>query len=360
MSSRPSPSRRRTLVAAVALAAALCSVPAAALAAEQHPGTASVAAAVAPGSPSAVLASTAWETTGAVDQDGAPVALTDPAVSNFVGWAYYDEDGGFRIYNLDDTLKMQGDWEVAADGSTRTIVAKDASGATLFTRVVPIVTLTDAEFTYRVIPDAANPAVYYDIVHTPTDHAEPGTMSPSAVLASTAWETTGAVDQDGVPVALTDPAVSNFVGWAYYAEDGAFRIYNLDDTLKMQGDWEVAADGSTRTIVAKDASGATLFTRVVPIVTLTDQEFTYRVIPDAANPGVYYDIVHTPTDHAEPSTPAPAPVDETEEAVEAEEGELAATGGELHAGIVAAAIAAIAAGGAVLWFRLRRRARDAG
>ena len=78
-------------------------------------------------------------------------------------------------------------------------------------------------------------------------------------------------------------------------------MYNLDDSPKMQGDWEVAADGSTRTITARDADGNPLFTRVVPITELTDTEFTYRVIPDAANPGVYYDIVHTPTSHPEPT-----------------------------------------------------------
>uniref|UniRef100_UPI000ACA1D63 DUF4822 domain-containing protein n=1 Tax=Leucobacter musarum TaxID=1930747 RepID=UPI000ACA1D63 len=73
---------------------------------------------------------------------------------------------------------------------TRTITARDADGNPLFTRVVPITELTDTEFTYRVIPDAANPGVYYDIVHTPTDHAEPGTINYSEVLASTPWETT--------------------------------------------------------------------------------------------------------------------------------------------------------------------------
>jgi LPXTG-motif cell wall-anchored protein len=44
----------------------------------------------------------------------------------------------------------------------------------LFTRVVPIVVLTSAEFTYRMFPDAADLSVFYDIVHLPTDHLEPG------------------------------------------------------------------------------------------------------------------------------------------------------------------------------------------
>ncbi|UCR87939.1 DUF4822 domain-containing protein [Mycetocola spongiae] len=251
-----------------------------------------------------LLMATPWETTGAVNELGEAVDLADPAVSNFVGWAYYKADGTFTMYNLDDSPKMQGDWSVSADGTERTLVAKDAAGNVLFTRVVPITVLDGTEFTYRIIPDANVPSVYYDIVHTPTTHVEPGTVTPIAnaaeQLMATPWETTGAVNELGEAVDLADPAVSNFVGWAYYKADGTFTMYNLDDSPKMQGDWTVAADGSTRTLVAKDAAGNVLFTRVVPITVLNGTEFTYRIIPDAAVPGVYYDIVHTPTTHPEP------------------------------------------------------------
>src|SRR5690606_7339601 len=82
--------------------------------------------------------------------------------------------------------------------------------------------------------------------------------------------------------------------------DGTFTMYNLDDTPKMQGDWSVAPDGSERTLVAKDDGGEVLFERVVPITELTEEVFTYRVIPDEATPEVYYDIIHTATDHPEP------------------------------------------------------------
>ncbi|QYM74677.1 DUF4822 domain-containing protein [Leucobacter luti] len=293
------------LPAAGAFAAA---APAGAAASAASPFGAAAASTAAPAAavsealtPSEVLASTPWETTSAVDQDGNPVALDNPAVSNFVGWAYYNVNGTFTMYNLDDTPKMHGDWSVSEGGTSRTITARDADGNPLFTRVVPITVLTGDEFTYRVIPDAATPDVYYDIVHTPTDHAEPGTINYSEVLASTPWETTSAVDQDGNPVALDNPAVSNFVGWAYYNVNGTFTMYNLDDTPKMHGDWSVSEDGTSRTITARDADGNPLFTRVVPITVLTGDEFTYRVIPDAAVPGAYYDIVHTPTDHAEPN-----------------------------------------------------------
>ncbi len=165
----------RLLALSAMTAAAVCLLPTgAAFAAAPSSPAATAAPSHAASTPSDVLASTPWETTGAVDQDGNAVALTDAAVANFVGWAYYRTDGTFAIYNLDDTLKMQGDWSVSADGSTRTLVAEDADGNVLFTRTVPITVLTEEEFTYRVFPDPANTAVYYDIVHTPTDHREPG------------------------------------------------------------------------------------------------------------------------------------------------------------------------------------------
>ncbi|UTT39453.1 DUF4822 domain-containing protein [Glutamicibacter mishrai] len=129
------------------------------------------------------------------------------------------------------------------------------------------------------------------------------TMPPSEILPSTAWETTGATDAKGETVQLSDKDVSNFVGNAYFHADGTFDMYNLDDSPKMQGDWTVTEDGKTRSIVAKDDAGKVLFTRDSDIVTLTDEEFTYRVFPDPQKTDVYFDIIHTPTDHAEPSAP---------------------------------------------------------
>ncbi|MEU2202042.1 DUF4822 domain-containing protein [Isoptericola sp. NPDC019482] len=126
-------------------------------------------------------------------------------------------------------------------------------------------------------------------------------QTPSDVLASTAWETTGATDESGADVPLDDEDVSTFVGWAYFGADGTFAMYDLDDSPKMQGDWTVDAEGTTRHIVAKDDAGEVQFERDSDIVTLTDEEFTYRVFPEEGNTDVYYDIVHTPTDHAEPA-----------------------------------------------------------
>lgn len=125
-------------------------------------------------------------------------------------------------------------------------------------------------------------------------------LTPSEVLASTAWETTNAKNNKGEDVALTDPNVSNFVGFAYFKSDGTFTMFNLDDSPKMHGDWSVPADGKSRTIVAKNAAGETLFTRVVDITVLTKKEFTYRIYPNNEDKTVYFDIIHTPTTHTEP------------------------------------------------------------
>lgn len=125
-------------------------------------------------------------------------------------------------------------------------------------------------------------------------------LTPSEVLASVSWETTNAKDNKGQNVVLTDPNVANFVGFAYFKPNGTFTMFNLDDSPKMHGDWSVSADGKTRTIVAKDNAGATLFTRVVDITVLTKNEFTYRIYPNSNDKTVYFDIIHTPTTHKEP------------------------------------------------------------
>lgn len=125
-------------------------------------------------------------------------------------------------------------------------------------------------------------------------------LAPAETLASTPWETTGAKNNKGESVALTDANVVNFVGYAYFKADGTFTMYNLDDSPKMHGDWSVPPNGKTRTIVARNDAGAVLFTRVVDITVLTKKEFTYRIYPNNADKTVYFDIVHTPTTHAEP------------------------------------------------------------
>lgn len=164
---------RRSLIAASTIAlAAIAVVPTTAAAA---PAPAAASASWKNLTPSETLASTPWKTTAAFDQDGDRIALDDPAVSNFVGWAYFKSDGSYTMYNLDNSPKLHGDWTVAADGSERWISAENAAGDVLWTRIVPITELTTHVFTYRVFPNAADTSAYYDIVHTRTNHVEPGT-----------------------------------------------------------------------------------------------------------------------------------------------------------------------------------------
>ena len=144
---------------------------------------------------------------------------------------------------------------------------------------------------------AANSSVKAAAKHTPTP-IETGT--PAAKLAATAWETTSAKNAEGASVPLTDENVKSYVGYAYFNTDGTFVMNNLDDTPKMNGDWAVSADGKTRTLWAKNADGTVKFSRVVPIVTLDAKEFTYRVYPKAEDKAVYFDLIHTPTTHAQP------------------------------------------------------------
>ncbi|MGJ0203634.1 DUF4822 domain-containing protein [Leucobacter sp. gxy201] len=210
MTHRQKPARL-PLIAASALAAALCVLPAAgASAAETGAGTATTETAIAglAGTESTVaetaaadetaveasapqalpvdidaaaaaLAATPWATTGAVDQNGSDVALDDPRAANFVGNAYFHADGTYTMFNLDDTPKLQGDWEMRiVNGQlARWINAKSTAGDVLWQRIVPIVQLDSGVFTYRVV-DAGDPAQWVDIIHTPTDHAEPGSETP--------------------------------------------------------------------------------------------------------------------------------------------------------------------------------------
>ena len=248
--------------------------------------------------PSQVLSSTPWETTGAKDRNGNTVALTDASVNGYVGFAYFKNNGSFVIYGLDDILRSRGTWSVDPLGKTRTIAALNPDGSTIFTRDVEILVLNKNEFTYRIRPNAADQSVYYDIIHTRTSHAEPA--NGQLTLASTPWETTGAKDKDGNNVALTNANVAGYVGYSYFRANGTFKIVSLDDTPRSQGKWSISPDGKKRTLIGLDPAGNVTFTRITEILILNETTFTYRIIPDAANPAVFYDIIHTKVAHKEP------------------------------------------------------------
>ncbi|WP_162926198.1 DUF4822 domain-containing protein [Chryseobacterium aurantiacum] len=248
--------------------------------------------------PSQVLSSTPWETTGAKDKNGNNVALADASVAGYVGFAYFKADGKFAIYSLTDVLRSRGTWSVDPQGKTRTIAALNPDGSTIFSRDVEILVLNKNEFTYRIRPNAADPSIYYDIIHTKTSHAEPS--NGQLTLASTPWETTGAKDKSGNSVALNDASVAGYVGYSYFKANGTFKIFGLNDVLRSQGTWSISPDGKKRTLVGLDNNGNVTFTRVVDILLLNETTFTYRITPDATNPAVFYDIIHTKVSHNEP------------------------------------------------------------
>jgi len=252
--------------------------------------------------PNQILSSTAWETTGAKNSAGESVALNDSNVAMYVGNAYFKADGTFTMFNLDDSYKMHGDWSVPADGKTRTLVVKDFANNIRFERVVDITVLNKNEFTYRIYPNANDKTVYFDIVHTPTKHAEAHLMTTSEALSNVDWVTTKGRDNQGGDVAKEDANVTNYVGYAYFKTDGTFTMFNLDDSPKMHGDWSIfTQDGKTYRNIDGQAANGNPVKRDVQITVLTTTEFTYRTYPNADDTSVYYDIVHEVTDHAEPA-----------------------------------------------------------
>ncbi|MCL1671065.1 DUF4822 domain-containing protein [Elizabethkingia ursingii] len=251
-----------------------------------------------PLTPSQTLASTPWETTGANDRNGNNVALNDPRVNGFVGWAYFRADGNFTIYGLNDVLRSLGTWTVDAQGKTRNIKVLNPDGRVLVDRDVEILELNKDIFTYRIHSDSSDPTNYYDIIHTRTSHAEPA--NGQVILASTPWETTGAKDNAGNSVALNDPRVAGFVGYSYFKGNGQFTIFGLDDVLRSSGAWTLSADGKVRNLNGTVAATGAPFNRDVEVLVLTSTEFTYRIVPDTNNPSIFYDIIHTKVNHMEP------------------------------------------------------------
>lgn len=112
------------------------------------------------------------------------------------------------------------------------------------------------------------------------------------IMVGKVWTTTEAVDQDKKGVNADDKQVANFFGLAEYYPDGTFNMTTFDGKPKMKGDWSFDENGKSRTLTAKDNDGKVLFTRVVENVTVTPEEYTYRIYPEQDNKDKYFDIVH--------------------------------------------------------------------
>lgn len=112
------------------------------------------------------------------------------------------------------------------------------------------------------------------------------------IMTEKVWITTEAVNEKGDKVPADNEQVSNYFGLAEYYPDGTFIMFTPEGKQKMQGDWSMSNDGKTRTLVAKDKEGKTLFTRDVENITVKDTEYTYRIYPNADDKNTYFDIIH--------------------------------------------------------------------
>ncbi|MBI6542557.1 DUF4822 domain-containing protein [Proteus vulgaris] len=112
------------------------------------------------------------------------------------------------------------------------------------------------------------------------------------VMIEKVWITTDAIDEKGNKTAADNPQVSNYFGLAEYYPNGTFIMFTPEGKQKMQGDWSMSDDGKIRTLVAKDTEGKTLFTRDVENITVKNDEYTYRIYPNADDRNTYFDIIH--------------------------------------------------------------------
>lgn len=125
-----------------------------------------------------------------------------------------------------------------------------------------------------------------------TTAAEKKVNDYEAVMIDKVWVTTKAVDQDKKEVSPTNEQVANYFGLAEYYPNGTFKMTTLEGAPKMQGDWSFDSEGKTRSLTAKNDKGDVLFTRVVENITVTPEEYTYRIYPSQDDKSKYFDIIH--------------------------------------------------------------------
>ncbi|MEQ4911201.1 DUF4822 domain-containing protein [Proteus terrae] len=112
------------------------------------------------------------------------------------------------------------------------------------------------------------------------------------IMIEKVWVTTDAIDEKGNKTNADNAQVSNYFGLAEYYPNGTFIMFTPEGKQKMQGDWSISDDGKIRTLVAKDTEGKTLFTRDVENITIKNDEYTYRIYPNADDRNTYFDIIH--------------------------------------------------------------------
>ena len=101
---------------------------------------------------------------------------------------------------------------------------------------------------------------------------DPVQMSKAEILSSTRWRSTVVRDSIGVDVTVAN---QGFMGLATYNKNGTYEFFNLDGTPRGDsGYWALTLDEGKRIINSITRN----YTRVVDIVELNKNIFTYRVV----------------------------------------------------------------------------------
>lgn len=97
-------------------------------------------------------------------------------------------------------------------------------------------------------------------------------MSKAEILSSTRWKSTVVRDSVGIDVTAAN---QGFMGLATYNKNGTYEFFNLDGTPRGDnGYWALTVDESKRIINSLTRN----YTRIVDIVELNRNIFTYRVV----------------------------------------------------------------------------------
>ncbi len=105
------------------------------------------------------------------------------------------------------------------------------------------------------------------------------------ILSSTRWITTVVTDSVGKDVTAAN---MGFVGLADYLPNGNYVFFNTDGTPRGdEGYYFITPDNSKRILVSRTRN----YTRVVDVVKLTKEIFTYRVVNGT---GATVNVEHKP------------------------------------------------------------------
>ncbi len=110
-------------------------------------------------------------------------------------------------------------------------------------------------------------------------------MSKAEILSSTRWKSTVVRDSVGVDVTAAN---QGFMGLATYNKNGTYEFFNLDGTPRGDsGYWALTVDEGKRIINSLTRN----YTRIVDIVELNGNIFTYRVVSN----GKTVTVEHVPS-----------------------------------------------------------------